>query len=268
MWTPTPPLSGWRTPRPGPMPVGVCVPLLAGSGGSASRKRFAVPHLCLWRVRCALCLLGPLRAGVALFVVFAVFFLFFHFFFCLSFCVPRCLWRLVFPGPGCLGPWRLAFPPPSPPQPFFFPAPPPPLGFVFFLPAFSSFFVCCVFFPSVACRFCGAGLICVPWAVGCAGACCCVRCAPTATVCACAVSFGALWLCLSSLGCCLSCCACPVAPCWRCFSSPCCLWCPAWVFCPLVPRRLRPVVALGWCVGVALLRQVLSSCSALRWCVL
>ena len=34
----------------------------------------------------------------------------------------------------------------------------------------------------------------------------------------------------------------------------------------LALRRLRPVVALGCCVGVALLRQVLSCCSVLRWC--
>ena len=40
VWTPTPPLSGRRTPRPGPARVCLCVLFLAGSGGPASRARF------------------------------------------------------------------------------------------------------------------------------------------------------------------------------------------------------------------------------------
>ena len=47
---------------------------------------------------CALCLLGSLRAGVALF----------------SFVRPRCLRRPMSSGLGCLGPWRLVAPPPPP----------------------------------------------------------------------------------------------------------------------------------------------------------
>ena len=49
-WRPTPPLSGRRTPRPGPVRVCVCVSLLAGSGGLASRARCGAPHLFLWPV--------------------------------------------------------------------------------------------------------------------------------------------------------------------------------------------------------------------------
>ena len=47
VWTPTPLLSGRRTPRLGPVGVCVCVPPLAGSGQPASRVRFGAPHLFL-----------------------------------------------------------------------------------------------------------------------------------------------------------------------------------------------------------------------------
>ena len=47
MWTPTPPLAGQRTPRPGPVRVCLCSSVLAWSGGLASRARFGAPHLFL-----------------------------------------------------------------------------------------------------------------------------------------------------------------------------------------------------------------------------
>ena len=122
--------------------------------------------------------------------------------FCFFVC-PRCLWRSVFPGATCFGPWRLLV---SPPPLFFFSAFPrffffsPPLVFLLrprclwrFLcsgpcalglgallspppPSPLLFFPSCLFFAfffssSVPCRWCGAGLVCVSPAVGCAGVC-------------------------------------------------------------------------------------------------
>ena len=83
VWTPTPPLAGWRTPRPGPVRVCVCSSFLAGSGWPASRARSGAPHPFLWPF-CLSALLSPLRAGVASFLVlclpspppFALFFFF------------------------------------------------------------------------------------------------------------------------------------------------------------------------------------------------
>ena len=48
VWTPTPPLAGWRTPRPGPARVCVCLLFLAGSGRPTSRARSGAPLLFLW----------------------------------------------------------------------------------------------------------------------------------------------------------------------------------------------------------------------------
>ena len=151
VWTPSPPLLGRRTPRPGPARVCVCVPYLAGSGGPASRAGFGAPHLSFGRSWFALCLFGPLHAGLAPFVVVVAFF--FVSFPLLPSLRPRCVLLCVFSGPGCLGPWLLV-----PPPPFFpcspsvrpvvscfawFPAwgalglgvllPPPPFFFFFFL---------------------------------------------------------------------------------------------------------------------------------------
>ena len=146
VWTPTPPLAGRRTPRPGPVRVCVCVLFLAGSGGPASRARSGAPHLFLWPL-CLSALLGPLRAGVALFSFAAVAvprWLFFS--------ASRCLARPSF---GSLA-WPLAalwwlLPRPPPPLcPAGFVAPACGLGvfffsFFFFLrapplsPAFSGF---------------------------------------------------------------------------------------------------------------------------------
>ena len=108
-----------RWPLPGPACVCVCVPCLPGPGGPASQARSGAPQLSFGRSRCALCLFGPLRAGVAPFVVVVGFFSF-------SFPLyppllrPRCVLLCVFSGPGCLGPWHL-FPPP----PFFYVCVPP-----------------------------------------------------------------------------------------------------------------------------------------------
>ena len=143
VWTLTPPLSGRRTPRPGPARVCVCMPCLAGSGGPASRARSGAPHLSSGRSGCALCLFGPLRAGVAPFVVVVGFFFPFpplvapplcpalrvfrprvpwalascfpppFFFPAPPSLRPRCLLPCVFSGPGCLGPGRHVAPPPS-----------------------------------------------------------------------------------------------------------------------------------------------------------
>ena len=124
-----------RSPTPDCPPFGraarllcVCVPCLAGSAGPASRARLGPPHFSFGLSCFALCLLGPLRAGVALFVVVVGFFCFFVFFLLLfpfsPSLRPRFVLLCVFSGPGCLGPWRLV---PPPPPPFFVFSPPPPL---------------------------------------------------------------------------------------------------------------------------------------------
>ena len=184
VWTPTPCLSDRRTPRQGPVRVCVCVPFLTRSGGPSSWAHFGAPHLSCGRSWCVLCLLGPLRAGVALF----------------PFVRPPCLWRSLSSGPGCLGPWRLVVPPP----PFVF------IPFVFFpscLPVFLSpafplflFFFASFLVPALPVVRCGGGL-CV---LGC-GVCWCVLrwCCP----CRCSLC-GALsslwrWLVLCGVACCV-----------------------------------------------------------------
>ena len=108
VWTPTPPLAGWRTPRPGPVRVCVCLLILARSGGLASRARSGAPHLLLWPL-CLSALLGPLWVGVAPVLLLCLpspppfcFCLFFSFFSLRLLCL---LLSLV-SGPGCPGPWR------------------------------------------------------------------------------------------------------------------------------------------------------------------
>ena len=129
--------------------------LLAGSGGPASWARCGAPHLFPWRVLlrslfarpppgwgrpfslfvCSGCLRrsfswGPCRPLLVVPPPPSPPFFF-------SFVRPRCLWRSVFSGPGCLGPWRLLV---SPPlfffllllAPFFFF--PPPLAIFFWRP--------------------------------------------------------------------------------------------------------------------------------------
>ena len=125
VWTPTSPLAGRRTPRPGPVRVCVCSSFLAGSRRRASRARFGAPPLFLWPL-CLSALLGLLRARVAPFVVLCLpspcccspgppppFF---------CFCAPFVSCFLWFPAPAALGLGAL----------FFFPPPPRPLFFCFF----------------------------------------------------------------------------------------------------------------------------------------
>ena len=177
VWTSSPPLAGQRTPPPGPMRVCVCSSVLAGSGGLASRARFGAPHLFLWPV-CLSALLGPLRAGVAPFVVL---WLppppsFFFFFLLLRFpCARLVSLFLWFPAPGALGLGALFFFPPPPPACVFFCTfslrAPVVSGFLWFpaLGALGLGAVCCLFSwppaPRLSVRsrlFCGSCL-----AVGC-----------------------------------------------------------------------------------------------------
>ena len=125
---------GSGAPRPGPVRVCVCVLFLAGSGGPASRARSGAPHLFLWPL-CLSALLGPLRAGVALFSFAAVAvprWLFFS--------ASRCLARASF---GSLA-WPLAA------LWWLLPRPPPPLfclaGFVALACGLGVFFFFFFFF--------------------------------------------------------------------------------------------------------------------------
>ena len=168
-----------RFPTPDCPPFGraagllcVCLPCLPGSGGPASRARFGVPHLSSSLSCFALCLFGPLRAGVALFVVVVGYFFllshpppcfFFFFLPLLPLCVPRCLLLCVFSGLGCPVPWR-----PVAPPPFFVFFPPPPLPVVSGVSSLRSglasappppffFFLSCCFFSCCASAVCVLG---------------------------------------------------------------------------------------------------------------
>ena len=106
---------------------------------------------------------------------------------CLPFFAPPCLRWLWVPARGASVLGALWSSPPAPlfisfshlliPLPFFFACDAPvfclfPPFFIFF-----SFFRSCIYLPS--CPGCAVlGLVCVSWAVGCAGLCCCGRCAP------------------------------------------------------------------------------------------
>ena len=167
MWTPTPPLSGQRTPRPGPVRVCMCWLFLAGSGRPASRAPFGAPQLFLGPVLVLSLSARPPTGlgGPACGWGFS----------CFPFLRPRCLRRSVFSGLECLGPRLLVFPPP------FFPSPPPfcffsCLSFLCFLFVWVFFFSASFFYPDVVCYLCGAGVVCVSWTVGCVGVCCCGRC--------------------------------------------------------------------------------------------
>ena len=231
VWTPKPLLLGRRTPRPGPVPVCVCVLSWAGRAGPPpGRVLVSLPFSCgpSW---CSLRLLGPLRARVALLVVVDVFFVFLFFSFSSR---PPCLLPFLFSGPGCPETWLFAPPPLSFFFFFFFFLPPLPF---FFLPVFVFFFLLRLFF------FCRGMLVMRCSVLVCPGLWGVLVCVVVGFVlrlgllCAFNPSFGAPCLCLLPLCWCLLCCACPVAPCWRRCSSPCRLcWVPFGVACSLPPR--------------------------------
>ena len=182
LWTPTPPLSGRRAPRPGSARVSVCVPFSPFLWRLLVRSLFARPPPGLGCPVCGCC-----------------------WGFCFpspSLLRPRRFLLSVFSGSGCLGPWRLvARPPPffflpcfsfgllcffllapavsgvscflasaalglrssfspRPPPLFFIPPPLPVFFFTFFLLLLCSL----VFY-----RLCGAWPVCVFWALGCVG---------------------------------------------------------------------------------------------------
>ena len=114
VWTPTPLLSGRRTPRPGPARVCLCVLFLAGSGRPASWVRSGAPHLSCGRFVLLLCS-APSGLGlpVPLFS-FPSFFLF-------PSRAPAVSGFLCIPGLSAmgLGALRLLRCPPHPPPPFF-----------------------------------------------------------------------------------------------------------------------------------------------------
>ena len=176
-----------RRPTPNCSPFGraagllcVCVPCLAGSGGPASGARFGALHLSFGLSCFALCLFGPLRAGLALFVVVVGFFcLLSHpspcFFFSPFFPSPPSVRRIVscfacFPAWGALGLGALLPPPPF----LFFFAPPPSLlslAFLAFrLPLATAPLPLFVFFYFLSCCFssCCASAVCV---LGCRAVC-------------------------------------------------------------------------------------------------
>ena len=102
VWTPTPPLSGQRTPRPDPLRVCVCLLLLTALGRSASWARFSAPHL---SVGCFVLLWAP-PSGLGLpfsspFVCLLSFLS--VFFLLLSLCAAAVLGLLWFPFTGVLG---------------------------------------------------------------------------------------------------------------------------------------------------------------------
>ena len=105
VWTPSPPLLGRRTPRPGPVHVCVCSSILTRLGGPACRARCGAPHLFLWPVLLHSLFAPPPPCWGRPF---------FSFLFVRS----GCPWRFLLSGPGC--PLLVCCPPP-----FFFPAPPP-----------------------------------------------------------------------------------------------------------------------------------------------
>ena len=113
VWTPTPPLLGRRTPRPGP--ARVCVRALLGlvrRAGLPGAFWCASPFLWPLFVRPLPGLTCPVCGCCWVFSSFSLF--------SFPFLRPRHLLRSVFFSPGCLGPWRLAVLPPAPP-PLFFP---------------------------------------------------------------------------------------------------------------------------------------------------
>ena len=123
VWTPTPPLAGWRTTGPGPVRVCVCSFVRPGRAGRPPghvllRLTFPLVAVSVSFAR------PPPGWGCPFLCPFCF----------SSFVVPwrpRCLLRSLVSGPGCLGPWRLVFLSSPPCRPVLF-CPPPP----FFLSSF------------------------------------------------------------------------------------------------------------------------------------
>ena len=213
VWTPTPHLSGRRTPRSGPARVCVCAPFgrvwrvgLPGAFWCASPSAVVALYALL---------VCPASSGLGLprlwlFLVFVC--LFFVFIF--PCCAPLVSVVPCFLAGGALGLGLLwSSRPPLPPFfwflfPFFFPfpSPPPSLFFVFFPSCF--FFVCCPFFFPFVCL--GVPVLrCLGWFVCAAlwGVLVCVAVGllpPRGPFCACVVSLVAPLLFVFPVCCCLS----------------------------------------------------------------
>ena len=268
VWTPTPPLSGRRTPTPCPVRVCVCVFLLTGSGGPASPARFSAPDLSLGRNVRMLCS-APSRLVLprCCHFVFVLSFrcgVFFPLF--LSHCAPIVPRFSQSPASGALGLGAVRFP--CRPPPFL--CVPPRSGSLFVAPRplflFSSFLV---FFSS--------GLLVSPpppalafffWVSRCSAL--CVR-----ALLLCFLSF--LWL----LPC--SCCPPPPPP-WfvfrrcRCISARCpvvflCCFPPACLLAVLAacPPGVRVVPCAAWCRRAVLFFRLVFfavRCCRIMGCVL
>ena len=141
----------------------------------------------------------------------------FFFFFHILLCAPVVSGVPCFPGQAALGRGVLLSPRNPPPFFFLFFVFSPPRSLFFFLFSF-LLFLCFLFFllffsfrspppfflPSVPCRLCGAGVVCVSWAVGCAGGWwlwCLVLCV---AVC-CVVWCCGLWWVVCFAWCCVAC---------------------------------------------------------------
>ena len=158
VWTTTPSISGRRTPRSGPARVCVCVLSWQGWAGRTPGRVFVRLTLSCGRSWCSLCLLGPLRAGVALLLVVPAFFL--------PLCAPLVSNVSCFRALGALGLGVKSPPLSCSLFPFFSPSPSRVyFSCVFSFPSYSLFF-----FPVPWCAGCAALRLCV---LGC-GACWCV----------------------------------------------------------------------------------------------
>ena len=97
--TPTPPLSGRRTQRSGPMRLCVCLLFWAGSGGPVSGALFGAPHLSFVLLLCS----APSRPGFPLSCPLACPLSFLCFSSVLFFCAPAFSCFLLFRASGTLG---------------------------------------------------------------------------------------------------------------------------------------------------------------------
>ena len=245
VWTPTPPLSGRRTPHPGPARVCLRTHLgrvgpagLQGAFSRASPSPVAVlSFVHFWFVR-------PIPGwGCPVCGCFRVFVFSSSFFFLVA--PPLSLSFQDF-RPGL--PWALAScGPPAPPSRFLlflfcfflffvlFPLPPPPDRFLFFSAPLACLFA--AFFFVFFLRWCAGNavfaLVCVSCAVGCAGVCCCGPCAPAGPFCACAVSL------VAPCSVCVVACLAAVSWCVLCFAR-CCVAC-------LCSASFFPCAAAPWC---------------------